>query len=112
MDNCQNCYEHIRYGCGGKGSWARDHKNVCWKPDYPTLEFQKKTLESSLEVVGKLCQNADQALERACETFVSFIAENEDCTICPIYKGKKCTLYDETDGCKNALIRHFREVAQ
>ena len=35
-DNCWNCYEHLRYGCGGKGG-NMDEKQICWKPDYDIL---------------------------------------------------------------------------
>jgi hypothetical protein len=36
MNNCWNCYEHLRYGCGGKGG-NMDEKQPCWKPDYDIL---------------------------------------------------------------------------
>lgn len=36
MNNCWNCYEHLHYGCDGKGG-NMDEKQPCWKPDYEVL---------------------------------------------------------------------------
>lgn len=40
MENCNTCYKHLRYGCGGQGDFREDIKKNCFKPDYQTLESQ------------------------------------------------------------------------
>jgi hypothetical protein len=49
MPGCQECYIHSRYGCGGQGSWADDHKKPCWKANYEDLERENVELKHKLE---------------------------------------------------------------
>jgi len=128
-DNCRSHFAPVNYsGCVlGIGECYECDK---WQPDYPTLEQENVDIKLQLEcqkqinqalvkiaekdnreiiVMNRELNKLEPALEWACETLVNFIADYEDCSLCPVYKGKKCKL-SETDGCKDALVRYFEEL--
>lgn len=50
MDSCWNCYNHLQYECGGRGSPAHDYKKVCWLPEYDRLMKEFKITQKALEL--------------------------------------------------------------
>jgi hypothetical protein len=48
-ENCNNCYQHLRYGCGGQGDFQENSRKSCFKYDYPVLEDKIKEMQTVID---------------------------------------------------------------
>jgi hypothetical protein len=91
MQSCENCLEHMLYGCGGHGDFAVDRKKPCWKSNYPPLEQENTELKQELEVYKKMLEIA---------------RSNMFCVFCNLIKN--CKQHCD-EGCQESLLDEARK---